>query len=484
MNNDIIVRAFNTHYEIHNYNLGDNKSLEDDLTHHDWVSYTHTPRYFYDDVRKILYVPRGINDFILKEWYGKDITVVKNETKPHRISFKMSKPPRDDTERKAIRFLAGLDEFSSTKMESQKVLIMPPGYGKTYCAVNAMQRMGLRTMIIVHNTNLKNQWHERLNEYTNLGGINIVDINSSKQLESYSDGNLSENNMVFIVTRRLLLSYIDRYGIQGLHDVVESMGIGLKIFDEAHKEYVATFMIDYATNVKYTFYLTATFALSEYNDNRIFQLAYKNVRKLQITPDEAMKHIIYVAVIFNSRPNEIDKLKVQGKKRGFDRYNYIDYEIGKGRLQEKLRSMINFFKCEKRMDGKMLILSSKKTTCDLFNDLVREELVGIKSCSIYTDNKVDDYKDYECISATPAMLGTGEDIPGLRFMFNTEPGRSLTNTDQFSGRLRPYMNGEKSTYYVEFIDVGFPKILNMYKTRLKLLKNKVKVCYEFNEFAH
>ena len=79
------------------------------------------------------------------------------------------------------------------------------------------------------------------------------------------------------------------------------------------------------------------------------------------------------------------------------------------------------------------------------------------------------------------MLGTGEDIPGLRFMFNTEPGRSLTNTDQFSGRLRPYMNGEKATYYVEFIDIGFSKLTKMYQTRLKLLKTKVKECYELNK---
>ena len=59
----------------------------------------------------------------------------------------------------------------------------------------------------------------------------------------------------------------------------------------------------------------------------------------------------------------------------------------------------------------------------------------VKSCSFYTGNKVDDYKSYDIISATSQMLGTGEDIPGLRFMLNTEPMASLPNTDQFSGRF-------------------------------------------------
>ena len=78
------------------------------------------------------------------------------------------------------------------------------------------------------------------------------------------------------------------------------------------------------------------------------------------------------------------------------------------------------------------------------------------------------------------MLGTGEDIPGLRFLFNTEPFSSLTNTDQFSGRLRPYEGGTKPTYYVEFIDIGFPKLYDWYQKRKKLLKKKVKECFELN----
>ena len=104
----------------------------------------------------------------------------------------------------------------------------------------------------------------------------------------------------------------------------------------------------------------------------------------------------------------------------------------------------------------------------------------IRSCSFYTDNKVDDYKEYDAINATSAMLGTGEDIPGLRFLLNTEPISSLTNTDQFSGRLRPYDNGNKPTYYVEFIDVGFPKLRDWYQKRKKLLEKKVKECFELD----
>lgn len=473
------VYAFNTHYKIYDYNLGDFPTLERTMTFHDYISFTHTPRYHYDDINNILYVPRGLDEFMIEQWNGKPITYIENTTTDTHIVFKMNKPPRDETQKKAIRYLVGDGEFESLKLNSQRILIMPTGYGKTYCAIAAIQRFHVRSIIIVRTKNLKDQWIEKFKEYTNMGGPNIVEIESSEQLFKYLKKPPSANSKVFITTRQLLISYMNRYGNESLNEVMTILGIGLKIFDEVHQEYAATFLIDYFTNVKYTFYLTATFKLSNYMDDKVFQVAYHMVNKLRISADESSRHITYIAVIFNSNPNAMEEHKVAGKKRGFDRYEYIDYELSKGILEQETRKMLNFFLKEKRMDGKTLILSSKKSTCDYFNNVIQSEMNGsIRSCSFYTGNKVDNYKEYDAISATPAMLGTGEDIPGLRFLFNTEPGSSLPNTDQFSGRLRPYEGGSKPTFYVEFIDVGFPKLYDWYQKRRKLLKKKVKECFE------
>lgn len=478
------IYAFNTHYEINDYELGDFKDLEYKLTYHDWVGYSHIPRFFYDESKKILYIPRGVDSYILENWSHQQITAIENKDTTINIGFNLLTKPRDLTQEKAIRYLTGDGEFQSTKFDTQKILIMPPGTGKTYCTISAIQKLHTRTLIIVHNTNLKHQWIDKFIEYTNMTKDNIVDISSSKKLSDYMKTAPDDKSMVFVTSRRLLISYMEKYGMDSLNKVIKKLGVGLKVFDEAHKEYRATFLIDYATNVKRTIYLTATFALSNYQDNSVFQTSYKMVRKLKITPDDNFRHISYISVLFNSHPSDIDVFRVEGKKRGFDRFEYIDYELSKGILENELRDLLDFFKVKNKLDGKILILSSKKSTCDFFKEVINDQLPDIESCSIYTDNKVEDYKHYEAISATPAMLGTGEDIPGLRFMFNTEPGRSLTNTDQFSGRLRPYMGGAKTTYYVEFVDVGFTSITSMYKTRLKLLKTKVKECLELDKTFH
>ena len=77
--------------------------------------------------------------------------------------------------------------------------------------------------------------------------------------------------------------------------------------------------------------------------------------------------------------------------------------------------------------------------------------------------------DCDVISSTPKSLGTGNDIPGLRFMIMTEPYTSNITAKQVPGRLREY-GPDMYTFYVELIDIGFSKVNEMYRKRLKKFK--------------
>ena len=86
----------------------------------------------------------------------------------------------------------------------------------------------------------------------------------------------------------------------------------------------------------------------------------------------------------------------------------------------------------------------------------------------------------DIISSTPKSLGTGSDISGLRFMIMTEPYSSSVSANQISGRLREYAP-DAYTFYIELVDIGFPKVLDMYKKRLKIFKKK---CVSVNEVIY
>lgn len=472
------IYAFNSHYEIYDYNIGENKGLEWDFTFFDKNTHIREPRFLYIPNTQTLYIPRGYDSYKLERWNCKSVTVVPYNAPLEPISFNMILPPRDEDEEKAIRFLTGEEEFRNIKFRSQKVLIMPTGKGKTYCTVAAIQRIGVRALLIMKTDTLKKQWIEKLKKYSDLGGPNIVELDSSSYLHSFIDNPPSSSKLIFVTTRRLLMSYCKRYGAMSLSKLINQMGIGIKVFDEVHQEYEATLQLDYILNVKWTFYLTATFKLSNDYEDRVFQNAFNQVPKLQIRQEESAKHIVYLAVLFNSHPNLAEEYSITGVKRGFDRFAYIDYELRKGVLEEAVRKLLKFFLLERKMEGKTLILSSKQSSCDYFAEVARQEVEDKYSISaFYTNNKVENYKELDILSATSQMLGTGEDIPGLRFLHNTEPFASLTNADQFSGRLRPYK--DLPTFYIEYIDIGFEKVYKLYRKRATLLRTKVKKWKEF-----
>lgn len=59
----------------------------------------------------------------------------------------------------------------------------------------------------------------------------------------------------------------------------------------------------------------------------------------------------------------------------------------------------------------------------------------------------------------------------------TEPYSSSVTAKQVSGRLREYAP-DAYTFYIELVDTGFPKVVEMYKKRLKVFKKK---CVSINE---
>ena len=471
--NKLIAYAFNTRFEIHNYELGDIPRLERELSLYDDINHKVLPKYHYDEDAKILYIPRGYDFAKIESFVSKSIVYKKCPNERKKSSFTVIKPPRNTIQKEAVRFLVGLEEYNRMKGESQQVLSLPTGEGKTYCAIAACSVLGTKTMIIVGTDDLRKQWKTKIMEYTGLPQSSICTISGSQtisRLLKMTERKIA-NYAFFITTHSTLRSYMKSEGFHSLNPFFEKMGIGVKIIDEAHMQYLNILMIDYATNVWKTFYLTATFGQSEKVEDTLFQRAFHKVFKLSVAPSNR-KHVIYIGAIFSTRANAVEKEAVHGRK-GLDKYKYIDYEIQKGKILEVYQYFIDLFIRKQKLEGKILILSSKKESCDILKEFTDELLPAYSKCVHYSGNKVDDFEPYGIIFATPKMLGTGNDISGLRAIISMEPIRSQRNTLQIFGRLREY-SSDKDTYYVEIVDKSIPSVSSMYRDRKKLLNDLCK----------
>lgn len=478
------INKYATHYEITDYTLGDCPALEKMLSVWDDKTFSNIIYYHYDTSKSILYIPTGINEFVLRQLLDEPVDNCFEVNDKAKASFIMNLEPRNISQKQAIRFLLGKGEYSYTKSSNQLVLSLPGGGGKTFCAVAALSNMNTKGIIITDSDEIRKQWLSRILQYTNLTEDNVVLLTSTDKLKSLVDDKRKRalsKNIIYLVTHRLLGSYMKRYGFDSLNQAFIKLGIGVKIIDEAHKEFRSTLMIDYATNVAKSFYLTATFIRSDPKENKVFQNAFNSLYKLVLS-DEDIGHernVLYIAYIIKSKITPIEAQHMNIKKT-FSVQRYFQYENKYMELFDAVEYWLKWYYDQKGFNGKTFILSSKKDSCDISNKIATELFPDKRVSVHYTGSKVNDLMDYDIISATDRMLGTGIDLSGLGMIINLVPISSHGNIDQIIHRLMRG-NSNDTAYYIEIIDWAVPHTIDMYYRRSKIIRKIVKKAVTFRK---
>lgn len=465
---NLSIIAKYTHYEIINYKLGMIKQLEDALSIWNEHYYRREPYYFYDEKEDILYIPRGFDPSKLRELVDRPIEYDNTCNPFTKVTFNMTKQPRDEAQRESIRFLMGRGEYAYTYNVSQLVLSLPGGGGKTYCMVAASSILGMKEIVITHTKTIRDQWVDRIQEYTNIPKSGIVILESSSQLKQLMKCHYKElqNHAIYITSHSLLRSYMKTNGFHALNELFLKLGIGIKVVDEAHKEFKDILMIDYATNVCKNYYLTATFARGQINENVVFQQSFDRLYKLKKETEDIMdgvRNVNYIANFFKSNMSQVEISSMKTRKR-FSIYRYIELEFEYQVIVELTLNWVSWLYDKQGIEGKVFVLSPKKETCDSLQKLISKAFPEKRCCSYHSDNKVEQLLDYDVICATAKMLGTGTDIDGLKAVINLEPIGNAVNTDQLIHRL---MRGKDTSdaFFIEVMDKSVSNIVSMYKRR-------------------
>lgn len=476
-----------SHIEIHGYHLGYNQMIE--KAHSNWDSIYHRWNPFtmeYDEEKEILYLPRGDMYCIgLLDIDDSDVTTDYNPSPSKPCTTNILYAPRDEMQEKSINFLMGNGAFSYNKAYPQIILNLPPGAGKTFCAISMICNMKYRSLIITHTVNVQKQWLESFEAFTDVKPSQILKLDTKIFDKILNDGfDYREIEHVFVIHAQLQ-SLIKKYGWDIFNETIAKLCIGVKVIDEAHLHYRHSFIIDSRMNIKKNVYLSATWNRSQYEEDDKFKKAFRRTPRFG---DEYMatagQHIVYISVTFNSKPTPNDMMFVNGKTKYFNKFNYTKYQMDKGIISEMMIKLHN--KLFSNYTGRMMVLSSLKESCEYFADNLKEvypdKNIGIYNSSIYPEIKKGVKDNAEIISSTPTSLGTGSDIPGLRFLYMIEPFSSKVNALQNPSRLRKLPNGELC-YYIEFIDEGFPDVVRWYKSRLKEYSRyfKIKVNTNYDE---
>ena len=469
------IEVYYSFIKVLGYCPGDCQKLENYFRIYDNVTHTgHFEHIIFDTKNRILYLPRGMDIFFLETVLSCKANYIRDpDPFFYNETIMLRYKPKDEKQRTTLKFILGKDEFRNYQTSSQNLVSLTMGGGKTYVSTAFFAISGLKPMVICYG--IEAQWRSRLKEYTDLKDREIYTIkgmDSVRILMRHPAEVLAKKYKVYIATHGTLLSLFDT-GMENLHKLFLHLGIGVKVIDEAHRNFMNTCKIDYSTNTLKTIYLTATPALGDVKKNKIFGLYFKNVPKIDLF-DESDKHTKYIALRYSSNPSlmEINNCMTN---RGFNIISYADYVVKKPNFYHMLDIVFDFM--AKLPGKKLLYMASNNAILTVYNYIMNDFKYRyyVNSIGIYTSINPNKQAalDKEIIFTTSKSAGEALDIHGLICAVNlADPTKSEPLVEQRFGRVR--ING----YYIDLIDEGFLNTIRFYHSNLKIYNRFATECKE------
>ncbi len=331
------------------------------------------------------------------------------------------------------------------------ILSAPTAFGKTVTAIGAIAARGVSTLILVHRSQLAEQWKERLTQFLPDASLGMI-----------GGGKFKPTGVIDIA---LIQSLIKR------EDLKELMSkYGHLVVDECHHVAATSFeTVAAAFGGKNVLGLTATLerkdghqpiikmqcgpVVADVNHNSVKKdfekyliprYTFFNFMNPMIKPEEVTISDIYTAMCENSQRNLMicsDVTEALKQNRGC---------IILSERKEHLKFFENYF--AGRTDN-MIILTGGMTP------VVRASAIE-KMKSVPKNEEM-------LILATGKFLGEGFDEARLDTLFLTMPISWKGTLAQYAGRLNRDYVGKKDARIYDYIDDKIPMMAKMYKRRLE-----------------
>lgn len=471
MDNKITVT--NTAIIINDYTPGDYPSLERNFLIFNDICHKSEPLgMYYDEYTNRLFLPRGIDLYYVER-------IVKESSSDYEVSIGREYPykyrhikqkilmkyaPRDERQVETLKFALCMDQYSQNENRPQFSINLNTGAGKTYCALGTIAYLGIKAIIITSQNGILDQWGDRISEYCDIDKSELVMLKGSDMLNRIYHGKSSiADKSIYFITHSTIQSYASRYGWYAVGEIFEKLGVGVKIYDESHLNFANVCMIDFFTNIWRTYYLTATPARSDKDENRIYKLYLKNVPNIELFDKENDPRTNYVSIKFNSNPTPKDIVMCKHPIYRLNRLKYIEYLLNNERFWIMFDYIFNMIYIN---GGKALFyIGTNEGIQKAYDRIMRlypelEEDVGIYTSIM--DSKTKKYeKQKKYILSTTKSAGAGEDIKDLQYsVVLAEPFKSEVLTRQTLGRTR-----NRNTTYIELVDVAFSVLVSYYNAK-------------------
>ncbi|WCS68279.1 hypothetical protein Goe21_01690 [Bacillus phage vB_BsuM-Goe21] len=474
-----MIRIQPTRILVENYKAGESDKLEKSLSVWDKTIFQYTfSAFLIDEDTNQLLIPGGYDYTKLKKCFPRDKIVNErlNVDPYNKVTFSLKYPPRDSIQQDAIKFLLQTND-------SQKFLCLPTGKGKTYCSINYVFKSKKLPMVFVDQENLMEQWKKSILNFTSVKEEEIFLISGRNSIDKLMKMKKKELKKYkwFIAIHKTIGNYIDD-NPDNIDKLMKHLGIGVKLYDEAHVEYKNIFYIDSLTNTE-SVYITATPSRSDPIENKVYQNIFNDVPMYKVKEDEIVNYHNIIIVKFNSKPSIDDQAKMKSKY-GFDTNRWCKYILDNIKYEEFMNHITKNIieRVNKNFDKKTVLLFHTMAGNDVIINDLKETYpnieIGRYNSSIKDKDKRLKELEKDIIVTTDVSFGKAIDVKGLEILINTVPFGSKVLTEQLLGRLREIEG--KEVWYIDLVDIGFDSCKKQLKQRQNIYNKKAKRIYELD----
>jgi hypothetical protein len=424
------------------------------------------------------------------------------EPKKKAIAYKASSRIDPDRNRWTYNYItkieyAGQEECRCIQVEAADQLYLTTDCvvtHNTFMACYSAIKVGLRTLIIVPTSGIKQQWIDTLTDMFNVDPSRVKAVNKPSDFINVKAD--------FVVVSQASLSVLNKQ--YNLEKIMKDNKFGIKVIDEVQMWFHNIIKVDGNSNICHNWYLTGTFGRSGQEENDLYQKMFGD---LQIFREKNKK-----STIFNPRPGNIYGMKpymhvkMMWTKSGLSKEE-IQSVMGSMRYSERAEKWVRYgisvpaytnlvippdgtmtkhlghiLKTIKMADkevtyGRMLVLDSTIAATEIIADKLKKMFPNKKIYTYHSKHTKEENDiakaEADILVSTVKSAGTGFDMKDLSKLVVSAPFCSWILSDQISGRLRRRPD-DKDVYMWDIVDAEIKQLRSWANTRADCYKRKCK----------
>lgn len=363
-----------------------------------------------------------------------------------------------------------------------KILTLQTGKGKTYCALEAVRRLGLRTLISVPAKYLGKWKKDVIEAYGDSVEIFVVQGGASLRnlLALAKAGELTAD--VIVCSSNTIANYFKEYKYGTVFtyeveppDMFEALEVGVRLIDEVHEGIHFNYRFDCFTHVPLTISLSATIVSRDELINRVVDYMFP----VELRAPE-MKYDKYVDVVGLGYKVALPNT-VRCKNAGMYSHNtYEQWVMSKKKRREAYRDFIfdlmhRIYYSKGNFKQKILIFAASIEMCKYLAEEYAKLYPDLNVTTKVQDDDFEVLEENNVIFSTLLSTGTAVDIDDLAYVLMTTSIDSDSANLQAIGRLRRLKNYPDQTpefYYLACTDVE--KQMLYHRNKQKLFLNRAK----------